>query len=276
MLSEEKFNLLQKIICTSCGGANNKILKSFIYCKTCKKNLAIVLRKDKLDFLLNSEHNKLGYHGTDPTKKFNQSNWTEWRKSNFEFLKSLNLLPPIIDIGSGPGVFHSIFKDVLSIDFMNYDNVNIITDLNCKIPLCEDMANSIILSNFLEHIYDPKTILNECYRLLKMNSILFITVPFMLKVHQEPFDFHRYTYIYLMQILNEIGFQIEEIRCLPDNQSFHHLSESYYQFKIAKGSLVAKFLWQIQKLVHLMLNKFSLPDQRLDYTVGYMIVAKKV
>lgn len=247
-----------------------------LYCNNCSIEIATVLKKDKLDFILNEKHNKLSYHGVDPANKIDKSKWSDWRKSNFEFLTGLNLQPLIIDIGSGPGVMHTSLQGVICIDFMNYENVNIITDLNKTIPLTSEIADSILLSNFLEHIYSPEQIINECHRLLKKASILCITVPFLMRVHQEPFDFHRYTHIFLTQMLNSKGFEIQEFRCSPDNSTFYQLSEAYYRFKIANGSFVAKSLWQVQKLIHLVFNKCLQSNHRMDYTTGYMIVAKKV
>ncbi len=268
-------NLLEKIICIICGRADISVEEKVVYCNNCSIEIAIVVKRDKLDFILDERHDKFSYHGVDPANKFDKSKWSDWRKSNFEFLTRLNLLPLTLDIGSGPGVMHTSLEGVILIDFMNYENVNIITDLNVTIPLSSEIADSIVLSNFLEHIYSAEQIINECHRLLKKDSILYITVPFLMGVHQEPFDFYRYTHHFLTQILNSKGFEIQEFRCSPDNSTFYHLSESYYRFKIANGSFVAKTLWQVQKLIHLVLNKYSQSNHRMDYTTGYMIAARK-
>jgi hypothetical protein len=60
------------------------------------------------------------------------------------------------------------------------------------------------MTNLLEHLYDVKVIA-EANRLLKKGSRLYITVPFLLDVHQKPYDYHRYTYLYLQQKLEKEG-----------------------------------------------------------------------
>ncbi|GAB1422210.1 hypothetical protein MASR2M15_24260 [Anaerolineales bacterium] len=65
----------------------------------------------------------------------------------------------------------------------------------------------IICGELLEHVYDPRPIVQECYRLLKPNGKFILTVPFLYRVHGDPSDYGRYTAHYWQRALSEAGFE---------------------------------------------------------------------
>lgn len=98
----------------------------------------------------------------------------------------------------------------------------------------------------------------------------------MLDVHQIPYDYHRYTYLYLTKILQDEGFKVDQISPSGDFGTFQTLVEHYFRFSINQGSLIAKILWQFQKIINYLLNKLVTVNYRMDYTGGYMIKATKL
>lgn len=62
-----------------------------------------------------------------------------------------------------------------------------------KMPFKDNSYDTIILTEVLEHCPDINLILNEIYRVLKNNGIVFFTVPFLWPLHEVPHDEHRYT-----------------------------------------------------------------------------------
>lgn len=202
---------------------------------------------------------------------------TNWKTENLQFLLEMKIKTGIVaDIGSGAGVFHSFLDlpQVINLDFTNFPVTNLITDLNSDIPLDTKSIDSIIMTNILEHLQDTKVI-KESYRILKKGGSLYITVPFLLDVHQIPYDYHRYTYLYLTILLQREGFEIEILKPSGDFGTFQTLSEHFYRFLIDKGSLNAKLLWQFQKIINFLLKKFVTVNFRKDFTGGYMIKATK-
>ena len=57
-----------------------------------------------------------------------------------------------------------------------------------------------------EHIKYPNKAVNEIYRLLKPNGNFLMSVPFMFPIHDEPYDFQRWT-------LQGLRFLIKISRC---------------------------------------------------------------
>jgi hypothetical protein len=141
----------------------------------------------------------------------------------------------------------------------------------------------VILSNVLEHLSKPEASLQECRRILMPGGMVFITVPFLFKIHQAPYDFCRYTHYKLQQMLEECGF--EEVRCRKLGSMLDLISSIKYEFnRIAMQH--AKHPWLLKQALRLdyhfanLMRKMllniddaSLTEQ--DYFVGYSCAARK-
>jgi SAM-dependent methyltransferase len=86
-----------------------------------------------------------------------------------------------------------------------------------------DFFDVIILNNVLEHLFDPKTTLNEINRILKNNGTLVIGIPnansFEAKIFKKywsAWDLPRHLYHFtpntIKSLLNKTGFQVLEIK----------------------------------------------------------------
>ena len=80
-----------------------------------------------------------------------------------------------------------------------------------NIPENNNTFDAIILSEVLEHLKNPKEVIKEAYRLLKMDGVLFICTPFMFPIHPDSFDYYRYTDYWYKETLSSIGFEVSKI-----------------------------------------------------------------
>lgn len=83
-----------------------------------------------------------------------------------------------------------------------------------KIPLDDNSVDSVLLTEVLEHCFDPDLVMSECYRVLKSNGNILITVPFLWPLHDIPYDAYRYTPFSIEKILNKAGFVNVKISAL--------------------------------------------------------------
>jgi ubiquinone/menaquinone biosynthesis C-methylase UbiE len=82
------------------------------------------------------------------------------------------------------------------------------------IPLEEECMDSVMLTEVLEHCFDPATLLKETYRVLRKGGHLFITVPFLWPLHDMPYDEYRYTPSSLERHLVNAGYKNIEVKAL--------------------------------------------------------------
>jgi len=97
----------------------------------------------------------------------------------------------ILNIGSGPDIYMGR-SDIINIDIFDFDEVDLVADA-ADIPLNSGSADLIINRTMLEHVPEPKIILNEMHRLLKKNGWIICYLPFMVPFHAAPDDYHRWT-----------------------------------------------------------------------------------
>ena len=139
---------------------------------------------------------------------------TVWRQANWKFLQEQiqgqdkNAL--ILDVGAGHGDFAQIFagRNHLAVDIIPYPEVDLACDFGECIPFKENTFDTLVLMNVLEHVYRFHELLDALYYLLKPGGSLVMAVPFMIKVHQAPFDFYRYTHYTLSDLAAQHGFEV--------------------------------------------------------------------
>lgn len=84
-------------------------------------------------------------------------------------------------------------------------------DLNGEIPLQSGSFETVLCSSVLEHIMKPQGLLSEIKRILTPGGRLILVVPFIYGLHEEPYDFYRYTRHQLKNFADELDLKIVEL-----------------------------------------------------------------
>lgn len=224
--------------------------------------------------------------------------WTPWRKANAEFLtRELAPLPVsnlVLDLGGGgPSEFRDLtarFRTV-TVDFYPYPGVAVIADLNTELPFKDRIADIIILANVLEHIAEPNTLLAECERVLKPGGLLLGTVPYLINIHQRPYDYYRYTDTNLEYLLQKHRFA--EIRVTPvlklDGFLFsltaHFFAGLIEKTEFSSNPFVAaivrlylRLVWKLVRFAYRLLAIRLIREKTYhdpDLPLGYLFTARK-
>ena len=121
------------------------------------------------------------------------------KKSYENFEKLSNLLDEshrVLVIGGGEeSIGVSMLRknsQVVSFDIYNSPNVEFIADAH-NIPLEDGQFDAVVIQAVLEHVIDPFICVKEIYRILKPNGIVYSEIPFLQAVHEEAFDFCRFS-----------------------------------------------------------------------------------
>ena len=128
------------------------------------------------------------------------------------YLKKINLKGRSIDFGTS-NISNS------SYDFVNSSQINFISnklnlkkdnyiklDLNRK-NFVKTLFDNLIVFNVLEHVYDIQNSINELKKLMKKNSTIFISTPFIYRYHAAPEDFYRFTKNFWIKSLRDHRFR---------------------------------------------------------------------
>ena len=218
---------------------------------------------------------------------------TAWRKSNWKFLNGfVSKLPAdamILDVGAGHGDFADIFegRKYYSLDIVPYAEVDLVADLGAVNPFKEGSFDVVVLMNVLEHVFESRNLLKSIAQIVVPGGSVVITVPFLLKVHQAPFDFARYTPYFIEQMAAESGMQVESLQGYYDTQ--YLLNESLgnaWQYSIQTQPKTQQFVAKgLVFIIQRLVNWFGKVTRKgfIDATqsqsnpapVGYLVVLRK-
>lgn len=202
----------------------------------------------------------------------------------------------VLDAGCGDGRYKELF------DWANYESadhcrigklyankITYICDLS-SIPVESKRYDLVICTQVLEHISEPKDILQELFRVLKPGGKLWLSSSFSYAEHEVPYDFFRYTQFGLKKLLSDVGFQIE---CIEPLEGYYMklsyelliacrklpLNSKSYGGGLAGGFLlpvifVLKFLFLFGAYLFSKLDK-RYKNTKCGYCKNYCAVAKK-
>jgi SAM-dependent methyltransferase len=138
------------------------------------------------------------------------------RPAIYAFIKQLALtLPPgarVLDAGAGEAPYRTLFHrcDYTTSDWQQSQHpsahhIDVVAPLD-RLPLDNDSFDAVLSTEVLEHVSDPAAVLQELGRVLVPGGELWLTVPFVWELHEEPHDYFRYTIHGLRSLLSRAGF----------------------------------------------------------------------
>lgn len=126
----------------------------------------------------------------------------------------------MLDAGAGEAPYRQLFAhcDYVTQDWPNSVHrggrtADILADLH-DLPLAEGAFDFVVCTEVLEHVRDPVRVLEELRRVLRPGGGLLLTTPFIVELHEEPFDFYRYTPHALAAMASQTGLEVERLEAL--------------------------------------------------------------
>jgi SAM-dependent methyltransferase len=211
------------------------------------------------------------------------------RQSILEFMLQVSSeLEPgtrVLDIGAGEQPYRELFEHVeyVTSDWENsvhpgarcVDVVGPADDL----PIADSSFEAILNTQVLEHVAEPAKVLGEMHRLLVPGGRVYITLPLAWELHEEPFDFYRYTRYGIAHLLRAAGFTDIDVR--PRNDCFTTIAQLMRNTFGAMGRAAdglderrveaGRAMFQMADLV----QSFAHLDTRWSLPLGYAIRARK-
>jgi SAM-dependent methyltransferase len=189
----------------------------------------------------------------------------------------------ILDVGSGNERWKknldkhelNITYIQLDLDEKRYKSLDIVGNI-LNLPFHENTFDHLICTEVLEHIFDYKIAIEELFRVLKLNGKLFLTVPFMIGIH-DTVDYFRYSKESLTKLFkNDFIIDIVEVRggifcvlgeLISKIPNYLPVIKSYNIFKMP--TLILSYI------LGNVLSFFDFLDRAKDYNLGYNLLLSK-
>jgi len=123
----------------------------------------------------------------------------------------------VLDIGCGNKPYEKWFNtkrsEYVGCDIIQSDlqKVDIICNAN-NIPLENELFDTVISTQTIEHVEDHQGLVNEAFRLLKKDGYFILSGPMYWHLHEQPFDFFRFTKYGFKEILEKAGFILIDVK----------------------------------------------------------------
>ena len=189
------------------------------------------------------------------------------------------------DIGCGKapmlGLYEPRVDQVVTMDwpgsYHQGESINVSADLSDGLPLASSSVDSALLSDVLEHLYDPAECLREVARILQPGGVLIGSVPFLYGLHEEPHDYARYTSHFLRRALGDAGFEVQQ--CRPYGGSVDVIVDLAAKHS-ARAGKPGRWLAMALQQVWLRVRDGIVTERRMarpseKFPLGYVFVARR-
>ncbi len=193
----------------------------------------------------------------------------------------------ILDVGCGNKPYEPLFNTTPE----NYIGCDIVqssehkVDVLCKatnIDAEDNFFDTAFSTQVMEHVDNSDLMMSECNRVLKPGGIFILSVPLCWELHEEPYDFFRFTKYGLKKLCDRNNFEVLEI--IPNGGKWAAIMQMninmvYSTFK--RKNLFIKGLKFLFINLHLteLINRIAIKIDKRFFdpllTLNYVLVAKK-
>jgi len=200
---------------------------------------------------------------------------------------SADITGKTLDVGCGYKPYQSLFTHTDAYVGLEYDSpanrkieqVDVFFD-GTHFPFKNAEFDSIILTQVLEHIFEPDSFLSEINRVTKTGGRLLMSVPFVWDEHSQPVDYARYSSFGIRHLLEKHGFRmIKHKKTLTDVRVFFQLINCYIHNKIRIRNYRLRILVYsitVAPVTLLGIISAAILPKNLDLYMDNVILAEKI
>lgn len=123
----------------------------------------------------------------------------------------------LLDVGCGGRPYEELFLPRVT-RYIGLDTPASVTSridvggLASELPIAGASMDTVLCTEVIEHVPDPAAAVREMARVLRPGGHLILTTPQMWALHEEPYDYYRYTKYSLAHLCRAAGLEVLEIR----------------------------------------------------------------
>lgn len=186
----------------------------------------------------------------------------------------------VLDAGAGELQYAELFQRqrYTAVDLgvgdstWNYGKLDAVADLSA-LPFGGGTFDGAINIVTLEHVKEPRAVMQEMGRVLKPGASLLLVVPTEWEEHQQPHDYFRYTQFGVRYLAECAGLEVTRLE--PVGGFFRLLARrmlNSLQFFPGPVMILAAF-WMAPAA--LLLPLLEPLDRRRNFTLGYVCIARR-
>lgn len=176
--------------------------------------------------------------------------------------------PKVLDIGCGHKPYRDLFVKAQHWG-MDHDIVDtspdLVGDALC-LPISDQSLDIVFATQVIEHVTNPHVLVRECRRVLRPNGFLILSGPFFWPLHEEPYDFFRFTKYGFEQLLRDAGFS--EWKILEDGGD-------WAQMMLSVCLRLNKWLFPLRCIVNIVGAVLDSVNRSTRLPANYTVLAKR-
>jgi SAM-dependent methyltransferase len=159
----------------------------------------------------------------------------------------------LLDVGCGDKPYEATFRPFVT-EYIGIEHEGVFPNTNAssgerrpdlyydgrRLPFEDASFDTVLSIQVIEHTPRPQALISEMARVLRPGGLLILSAPFSGRLHEEPYDFFRYTPHGLRSMCDEAGLEVTEVHGQGNIWSvIGHKLNSYLALKVAAAQGLA-------------------------------------
>jgi SAM-dependent methyltransferase len=191
----------------------------------------------------------------------------------------------LLDVGAGNRPYADLLSGVAR--YIAYDVESSQVPLDVighapALPFASRSFDAVLSTQVLEHVAEPARMLTEIARVLRPGGCVLLSAPQQWRLHEQPYDYFRYTKYGLAHLFEQAGFTVEA--CMPQGGAWvvmgtvliNTLSRPRFRRRSPLWFFDRGIVTILAFLINVMASAFDRVWPDSDDTLNYVVYARRV